>query len=333
MATGVRISTLSLGLLIGQTLPLSAQANDQREDGNTARYDAMFGTPNRYTPVPPDQRLRDHARPGAAGPPFAVHVNGLAPIFFNSNAELRQSGRRHEFGRVQPDRRRLVVDAGLRPSVQVHGATRAPSSIASRRRQLSTSTSCASRPRLQYVDADNDQAFSPYVSYSPRWDFAPFYASWFETRQDLTFGINKTFNYDANFRRVPFSGNTFAETIWSFGMTVCVPAAVQRRRHPDRGPPSSSRRRRYVISPQWNVSLGAYMERRGFDFYQGFADEDWFIEPIATLEFVLPSRWFGSDANAALIGRPALDFQVAYERNWSTLAAFNYDAMDTSAPP
>ena len=60
-------------------------------------------------------------------------------------------------------------------------------------------------------------------------------------------------------------------------------------------------------------------------------DEDWFIEPIATLEFVLPASWFGSDANAALIGRPAIDFQVAYERNWSTLAVFNYEQWTVGA--
>ena len=80
-----------------------------------------------------------------------------------------------------------------------------------------------------------------------------------------------------------------------------------------------------MISPQWNVSAGVFMQRRGFDAFQGVSDEEWFIEPVATLEFVLPSSWFGSERNAALIGRPALDFQVAYERNWSPLATFNYD--------
>ena len=39
---------------------------------------------------------------------------------------------------------------------------------------------------------------------------------------------------------------------------------------------------------------------------------------------MLPSAWFGSDRNATLLGRPALDFQVAYERNWSNVPAFDY---------
>jgi len=323
MATGVRISALSLGLLIGEALPLSAQVNDQREDGNSARYDAMFGTPNPYTPTPPTNVFATTPGQEQQVPRSQFIVNGLAPFFFNSNAEAMAS----PAGGTNSAEFSPIVGASWSTPVfdlpfkftgtaraEFERFTQAPNADFDKVR-LSA--------RLQYVDPDDDQAFSPYLSYSPRWDFAPFYKSWFETRQDLTVGINKIFNYDANFRRVPFSGNTFAETTWSLGVTV----GFQRRfTTPTPGSwavflvPSAS----YVISPQWNISLGAYMERRGFDFYQGVSDEDWFIEPIATLEFVLPSRWFGSDANAALIGRPALDFQVAYERNWSTLAAFNY---------
>ena len=67
--------------------------------------------------------------------------------------------------------------------------------------------------------------------------------------------------------------------------------------------------------------------RRGFDSFQGgYAEEDFFLQPIATLEYILPSSWFGSARNAALLGRPALDFQVAYERNWSNVPAFDFSA-------
>ena len=87
----------------------------------------------------------------------------------------------------------------------------------------------------------------------------------------------------------------------------------------------------YVISEQWNVSLGAELMRRLFDPYLGFTENEWFLEPIATLEFVLPSAWFGSDRNATLFGRPAIDLQMAYERNWSNIAAFNYGAWHVGA--
>jgi hypothetical protein len=56
-----------------------------------------------------------------------------------------------------------------------------------------------------------------------------------------------------------------------------------------------------------------------------------FIEPIATLEFVLPSNWFGSASNTALFGRPAIDLQMAYERNLSNIAAFSYGALHVGA--
>ncbi len=62
----------------------------------------------------------------------------------------------------------------------------------------------------------------------------------------------------------------------------------------------------YVISESWNVSLGIEVMRRWFDPYLGFNEAEWFIEPIATLEFVLPAAWFGSDRNASAV-RPAGD--------------------------
>ena len=126
-------------------------------------------------------------------------------------------------------------------------------------------------------------------------------------------GVNKTFNFDAKLRCVPFSGNTLDETVWSFGMTV-----FGQRRFRDPQPsswaffviPSMT----YVISDSWNVSLGIEVMRRWFDPYQGSTEAEWFIEPIATLEFVLPASWFGSSRNATLFGRPAIDLQMAYEQ-------------------
>ena len=58
----------------------------------------------------------------------------------------------------------------------------------------------------------------------------------------------------------------------------------------------------------------------------GFNQEDWLVEPIVTLEFVLPESWFGSAGTAGCLGRPAIDLQIAYEKNWSNLPAFNFSA-------
>jgi hypothetical protein len=39
----------------------------------------------------------------------------------------------------------------------------------------------------------------------------------------------------------------------------------------------------------------------------------------------MPEAWFGSARTATLLGRPALDFQVSYENNWSNLPAATYN--------
>ena len=88
----------------------------------------------------------------------------------------------------------------------------------------------------------------------------------------------------------------------------------------------------YVITQQWNLSLGLEFMRRSFDSYMGSpVEEDWLLQPIATLEYVLPSAWFGSERTATMLGRPALDFQMAYERNWSTVPLFDFSAWNVGA--
>ena len=321
-ATSALLPVLSLATAILATIPLAAQVRDQHEDANSARYDAMFGTPNRYTPSPQTNLFATTPGLEQQVRRSQFTVNGLVPIFFNSNAEAAPAGGTNsaEFSPVLGvSWATPVFDLPFRftanARAEVDRFTQAPSLDFDK---------VAVSGRLQYVDRNNDQSYSPYISYAPRWDFAPFYKSWFATRQDLNFGVNKTFNYDASFQRLAFSGNTFAETVWSFGMT----AAIQRRfRDPAPGSwaaylvPSAT----YVISPQWNLSAGIFAERRAFDSYFGFSQEDWLVEPIVTLEFVLPESWFGSERTAAGLGRPALDFQVAYEKNWSNQPAANFE--------
>jgi len=42
-------------------------------------------------------------------------------------------------------------------------------------------------------------------------------------------------------------------------------------------------------------------------------------------------RLVGSDRNATLLGRPAIDMQAAYERNWPNIAAFDYAVWHVGA--
>ena len=95
-----------------------------------------------------------------------------------------------------------MVDTGARLAVPLHGE------CPRRARPLHPVPGLdfdklAASARLQYVDANNDQAYSPYIAYSPRWDFTPLYRNWFGTRQDLNFGVNKIFNFDAGFSASP----------------------------------------------------------------------------------------------------------------------------------
>lgn len=309
----------------------TAQRSDAHEDGNSARTDAMFGTYNRYAPVPQDNIFATTPGLEQQARRSTFTFNGLLPMFYNSNADLTPSsgtaGRNSaEFSPiVGVSWSTPVFDLPLRLTAGVRAEidrfTQVPSADFDK---------VALSGRLQYIDPANDQAYSPYFVYAPRFDFDPFFRERFATRQDLNLGVNKTFNFDANFRRVAFSPDTLAETVWSFGVTV-----FGQRRFRDPQPsswaffvvPSMT----YVISENWNVSLGIEVMRRWFDPYQGFYEAEWFIEPIATLEFVLPASWFGSDRNARLFGRPAIDLQMAYEQNWSNNPAFSYSAWHVGA--
>jgi hypothetical protein len=304
----------------------SAQRSDAHEDGNSARTDAMFGTFDRYTPVPQDNVFATTPGLEQQARRSTFTFNGLVPMFYNSNGDLTPSGgaagqNSAEFSPIVGlSWATPVFDLPLRFTAGVRAEvdrfTQVPSADFDK---------VALTGRLQYIDPTNDQAYSPYFVYAPRFDFDPFFRERFATRQDLNLGVNKTFNFDANFQRVPFSPDTLAETVWSFGVTV-----FGQRRFRDPQPsswalyviPSMT----YVISESWNLSLGIEVMRRWFDPYLGFNEAEWFIEPIATLEFVLPAAWFGSDRNARMFGRPAIDLQMAYEQNFSNIPAFSYSA-------
>jgi hypothetical protein len=329
--TLIVLSTLSAVVLASTAGRVAAQRSDAHEDGNSARTDAMFGTYDRYGLAPQDNIFA--TTPGLEQPArrSTFTFNGLVPMFYNSNADLTPSGgtagqNSAEFSPiVGVSWSTPVFDLPLRFTAGVRAEidrfTQVPSADFDK---------VALSGRLQYIDPNNDQAYSPYFVYAPRFDFDPFFRERFATRQDLNLGVNKTFNFDANFQRVPFSPDTLAETVWSFGVTV-----FGQRRFRDPQPsswafyviPSMT----YVISEHWNVSLGLEVMRRWFDPYLGFTEAEWFIEPIATLEFVLPAAWFGTDRNARMFGRPAIDLQMAYEQNWSNNPAFSYSAWHVGA--
>jgi len=320
------LAVSSLFLLSLFVVPVAAQVSDSHSDGNELRYDALYGTPNAYTPTGQDNLFA--TTPGleqwASRSQFTA--NGLVPLSFNSNVGFSPSGGNNS--------------AEFDPQAGISWTTPVPGTplkfTANVRAEFDRFTDESGFEfdklrvlgRLQYVDQDNDQAYSPYISYVPRWDFTPLFDNNFVTRQDVNIGFNKVFNYDANFERVAFASSTSGDTVWSFGLTSFF---QERFRTPSASSfavvmiPSVS----YVISPQWNVSGGFEIERRQFEGNNLSTQRDWFFEPISTLEFVIPSSWLGSAST--FVGRPALDFQVAYERNWSNLPSDNFTIWHAGA--
>jgi hypothetical protein len=63
----------------------------------------------------------------------------------------------------------------------------------------------------------------------------------------------------------------------------------------------------------------------------GFSRRDWEVQPIATLEYVIPTALFGAPETADFFGRPALDFQTSFARNWSNLSIRDYTQWTASA--
>jgi hypothetical protein len=328
------VAAVALAVVVS---PAAAQHSDAHSDGDSARIDAMFGTPDRYGTTPQDNIFATTPGLEQQARRSQFTINGLLPMFYNSNANLAPANgpagiNSAEFSPILgASWSTPVFDLPLRftanARAEVDRFTQAPA-------QASVSVAefdkIALSGRLQYIDSTNDQNFSPYFVYAPRFDFDPFFRERFATRQDLNLGVNKAYNFNGSFQRVAFSANTLADTVWSLGVT-----AFAQRRFRDPEPsswaffliPSVT----YVINEQWNVSLGAELTFRTFDPYLGFTENEWFLEPIATLEFVLPSAWFGSDRNATLFGRPAIDLQMAREQNWSNIAAFTYGAMHVGA--
>jgi len=309
---------------VGQGRPASAQtanSNAGLQGGQDGMFDAILGTPNYRTPVLPDSALATAPGLEQAVPTPQFTLNVLAPALYNSNAQFLSSGGSKTLEGsplVRLGWASQLFDTPIRvsgaASLETERFVNAPGAAID---YIRTSA------RAQYINPENDQDFSPFLSYVPRLDFDPTFANNFATRQDLNLGIDKVFNFDGDFNRVPFSGSSSAATVWSFGFA----AGAQRRfRSPAPqsyalfGTPSAS----YVISEQWNVSVSMPITGRWFDTTNGINQRNLTIEPAGVVEYVIPSAWLGGGDTARLLGNPAIDFFAMTERNWSNLSGATY---------
>ena len=218
--------------------------------------------PNRSTPVPLSNLYSTAPGLEQQLPSPDLRSNFLFPFGYNSNAEELQHGGTPTSELNPTGNISWAAPVGALPlRVTVSGF--AESDRFPRASDVDLDKAGGSA-RLQYVDPSNDQAFSPYVAFAPRWDFLPTFSDQISARQDFNVGINKRFNFDGNFQHVALSGDTSASTVWSFGLTVF---AQRRLREPQLSSsavfviPSVS----YVISEDWNASFAVELLGRWFD--------------------------------------------------------------------
>ena len=305
------------GMAIGQT----ANSNAGLQGGQDGLFDAILATPNYKTPGLPDSGLTTAPGLEQAAPAPQFTLNVLAPALFNSNAQFLSSGGSKAFegsplvrlgwaSQLFDTPIRLSGAASFETERFVNGPDAAIDYI---------------RPsaRAQYINLQDDQAFSPYLSYVPRLDFDPTFANNFATRQDLNLGIDKVFNFDGAFNRVPAAPSSSSATVWSFGFNVGA-----QRRFRDPSPqsyafffiPSAS----YVISDQWNASFSMAITRRWFEEFEGLSQRNLTWEPTGVAEYVIPAEWLGGEDATRWRGTPAIDFVAGLERNWSNISGREY---------
>ncbi len=332
MALGLKTRAGALALLCGAGSCGGAWAQarlDSLSDAQDAMNDALYATPNRQTPAPLTNLYATAPDLEAQIPAPQFRANALLPLGWNSNAnEISPGG--IPSGQWRPvgtlSWAAPVGDLPLRATVTGFAET----DRYFRASQVNLDKSGGSA-RLQYVDPGNDQAFSPYFAFAPRWDFSPTFSNQLSARQDFNLGFNKRVNFDGDFRQVGIAGNTSAATVLSFGLTAFV---QQRLREPQTSSqaafiiPSMS----YVITPDWNASLAVEFLGRWFDRNSlGASSHAYEIQPIGTVEYVVPASVFGGERTAALFGHPAFDLQGSYLKVWSSAPGGGYGQFQAIA--
>ena len=318
----VLVAILVLGATQGRSaIAQTANSNAGLEGGQDGLLDAILGTPNQKTPVPQDNILA--TAPGveqpARTPQFTLNV--LAPAVYNSNAQFLSSGGSQTL-EGSPLVRLGWASQLFDTPIRVSGAASLETERFVNAPDAAIDYICPSA-RAQYINPQNDQDYSPFLSYVPRLDFDPTFANNFATRQDLSLGVDKVFNFDGYFDRIPAASNSSTATVWSFGFSVGA-----QRRFRDPSPqsyafffnPSAS----YVISEQWNASFSIPTTRRWFNTMNGISQRNLTWEPTGVVEYVIPSGWLGGTDAARMLGTPAVDFVAGVERNWSNVSAAAY---------
>lgn len=312
--------SLCLVALLAQAPSALAQSTrrlDAQSDAQDALNDALLATPSPYKTAPLDNLYATAPGLEQQIPRPQARLNALLPLGWNSNAdEVRYNGirtlewRPNLSGSISTP----LGESWVRATVSAFAET----DRFARSYPLNLDKTGGSF-RLQVVNPADDQFFSPFFSFAPRWDFSPTFDTRLSVRQDYNVGFNKRINFDSDMRPIAAAGDTSAATFLSIGLT----AFVQRRERSPQTPsnavfviPSAS------LSFTRNLSATLSIEyiSRWFDRNRdGFRARESEIQPIATVAYVIPSEWLGGERVAEILGRPTFSVQGSYLKAWSNV--------------
>ena len=324
---GLRYAAVLAGVLlptagqIGSAIAQTANSNAGLEGGQDGLFDAILATPNQKTPVPQDNLFA--TAPGveqaARTPQFTLNI--LAPALFNSNAQFLSSGGSKTLEGspvVRLGWASQLFDTPIRisgaASFETERFVNAPGAAIDYIRPSA---------RAQYINPLDDQDYSPFLSYVPRLDFDPTFANNFATRQDLNLGIDKVFNFDGAFNRVPAAPDSSSATVWSFGFNI-----GGQRRFRDPAPQSYA----FFFNPSAVIRHLRAMERQLFDadnaplvrYDQRGKSAEPDLGTNGCRRIRDPERLVGRVGRSAMLGNPAIDFVAGLERNWSNASVRDY---------
>jgi hypothetical protein len=169
----------------------------RRRSGCPHRRHASDAEPRRDSAAV--EPLFDGAWPRAAVPLAQARANLILPPGYTPNAEeTSESGTRSgEFSPIGNVSLAGPIGAPFRFSAT--GFSDVDRYFRASDRDLDK-VGCATR--LEFVDPNNDQGFSPFVAFAPRWRYGPTFSDLLSARQDFNIGFNQRFNFDDSFQRV-----------------------------------------------------------------------------------------------------------------------------------
>jgi hypothetical protein len=252
------------------------------------------------------QQLRALAAPFAP-PEFNFRV--VLPLYYNSNAKGMQSGGPAALEgdpAVELGWGRSLTSVPVKINLRLRADTDRYANVSQ-----SDEDEVSGSFKVSYYDSQNDQAWAPFFSYRSSVNYDSTFSSWIETKNDLTLGVDKLFNFDNEFHLLPNSARSRISTVWSLGFSFYV---QRRLRTP--GPnsialylvPSAT----FVPSNGWILSLLVSTRERCFESvttpFAMIPRHDFEIEPILTIAY-----------DPKLPGAPQIALQASFERRSSNL--------------